>query len=431
MLSKEMEAIKFFQSKNEYKRILSEIFKKYKRFGKFTGIFELKDLTEEEKRILAPLNYKYFNAKEAKISVKKFLDYFCSGKFEELDFAKVLEIYFKDDLTTYREEKEDEQRKKEEFFKELLSINKRTIAVVWLQEALEAKKFGYNILIKNYEDYNKNNKLEDFKTFLNNVLSGIDSLTFNANDLESLPIFSSRITKDPHYFDINTTAGKILIHAICYRLRIEFPKDAEETAEVLYSAGLSKDDVSSYIATFGLRAYRGKIELKFMYGFTEIGEPLIITLGNLSKIDKVICNKNRLFIFENPSLFSEIIKRTGEFKPSILCTSGQLKLASVVLLDKIVENVEEIYYSGDFDPEGIAIADKLKIRYGDKLKFWRFDVEDYLKIISNKAISSIRMSKLRNIKNAELEPLIQEIKKNGMAGYQELLIEEYIEDIWN
>lgn len=424
-----MEAVKFFQSKNEYKRILGEIFKKYKRLGKFTGTFELKDLTEEERRMLAPLNYKYFNAKKAKISVKKFLNYFCSGKFAGLDFAKVLAIYFKDDLTTYREAKEDEKRKKEEFFKEVLNIDKDTMAEVWLKEALKTKKFGYNILIKNYEDYNKNNKLEDFKVFLNNVLSGIDSLKFNVNDLESLPIFSSKITKDPHYFDINVTAGKILIHGICHRLKIEFPKDAEEIAEVLYFAGLSKDDVSSYIATFGLRAYRGKSELKFMHGFTDIGEPLIFTLGNLSKVDKFICNKKRLFIFENPSLFSEVIKRTGEFKPSILCTSGQLKLASVVLLDKIIKDVEEIYYSGDFDPEGILIANKLKLRYGDKLKFWRFDVEDYLKIISNKAISSIRMSKLDNIKDTELEPLIHELKKTGMAGYQELLIEDYIEDI--
>ena len=149
----------------------------------------------------------------------------------------------------------------------------------------------------------------------------------------------------------------------------------------------------------------------------------------MSKVDKFICNKSRLFIFENPSLFSEVIKRTAQFKPSILCTSGQLKLASVVLLDKIVKDVEEIYYSGDFDPEGILIADKLKLRYGDKLKFWRFDVEDYLNIISNKAISGISMTKVDSIQDTELEPLIHELKNIGRAGYQELLIGNYVEDI--
>ncbi|AKN30067.1 hypothetical protein Ccar_04190 [Clostridium carboxidivorans P7] len=425
----EKEAVKFFQDRKEYERILTAIFEKYKSIGKLSGTFQLKELNDDERRILAPIHHKYFAAKEAKVSVKKFLDHFCSGRFEGLDFTKVLAIYFKDNLTTYREEKEGKKIKKEEFFKELININKGTKSELWLQEALENKGFGYNILIKNYEAYSKDNKLEDFKLLLSAVLNGINSLTFSASALESLPIFSSRITKDPHYFDMNTTAGKILIHGICYILKTEFPKDAEETAEILYSAGLLKDEISSYVATFGLKAYKEEGELEFVYGFTNMGEPLIFTLGNLSKIDRFICNKNRLFIFENPSLFNEVIKRTAEFKPSIVCTSGQLKLASVVLLDKVVQEVEEIYYSGDFDPEGILIANKLKLRYGDKLKLWRFDVEDYLKVISNKFISDISRAKLNNIQNSALEPLIKKLEDIGKAGYQEMLIEEYVEDV--
>ena len=143
----EKEAVKFFQDRKEYKRILTAIFEKYKRLGRFSGTFELKGLTGEECRVLAPLNYKYFNAKEAKVSVKRFIDHFCSGRFEGLDFAKVLVIYFKDDLTTYKEEKEYKERKKEEFFKELLNANRGTRSELWLQEALETKGIGYNILI--------------------------------------------------------------------------------------------------------------------------------------------------------------------------------------------------------------------------------------------------------------------------------------------
>lgn len=429
MLDKEKEALKFFQDKKEYKRILTQIFQKYKRLGKLSGTFELKDLTKEEQIILAPLHHKYFAAKEAKVSVKKFVDYFCSGKFQGIDFPKVLAIYFKDDLITYKEEKEDKKRKKEEFFKELLFTNKGTRAAIWLKKALENKSFGYSTINKNYETYNKENKLEEFKVFLNNVFKGLNSLTFSMDDSESLPIFSSKITRDPHYFDINTTGGKVLIYGICHELKRDYPQDAEEIAELLYSAGILKDDISSYIATFGLRAYKGNRELDFVYSFTDFEEHLIFTLGNLSKIDKFICNKNRLFIFENPSLFSEVVKRTVDLKPSIICTSGQLKLAALVLLDKTIENVEEIYYSGDFDPEGIVIANKLKMRYGDKLKFWRFGVEDYLKIISDKEIPYSRNTMLDNIENNEIVPLVEKLKNKGLAGYQELLIEDYVKDV--
>ncbi|OSA67976.1 hypothetical protein B2H86_10450 [Clostridium botulinum] len=114
-----------------------------------------------------------------------------------------------------------------------------------------------------------------------------------------------------------------------------------------------------------------------------------------------------------------------------MCTSGPLKLSLLILLDKIIEDVDKIYYSGDFGPEGIIIANKLKMRYGDKLKFWRFSVEDYLKIISHKEISHTSKAKLDNIKNDELSFLIERIKEKGLAGYQEMLIEDYIKDIIN
>lgn len=428
MVDKEKEAVKYLQQNSDYKRILKLIFEKYKRLGKFSGTFNLKELTEGERRILAPLNYKHFNAKEAKEDVKKFVQYFCVGRFEGIDFAKVLELYFKKNLITYKEEKEDKSRRKEEFFKKVIFKNKHTRGAVWLNEVLEKKSFGYATIIKSYENYNNIDKLKEFEAFLNTVLKGINLLSFSSN-VESLPIFSSKVSKDPHYFDSNTTAGKLLIHSICYVLNKKYPENAEATAEVLYSAGLLKDDISSSTVTFGLKAYRDNKELEFIYSFTEFKEPIILTLGNLAKIDRFCCNKNKLFIFENPSLFSEIVKSLESLKPSIMCTSGQLKLASLVLLDKTIEYVDEVYYSGDFDPEGISIAAKLQERYGDKVKFWRLDLQNYLNAVSDKKISDTSISKLKNIKNHELEELIEGIKKNGVAGYQEALVQYYIEDI--
>lgn len=41
------------------------------------------------------------------------------------------------------------------------------------------------------------------------------------------------------------------------------------------------------------------------------------------------------------------------------------------------------------------------------------------------------MEKIDNIQNSSLEPLIEKLKYMGMAGYQEMLIENYVEDIIN
>jgi hypothetical protein len=107
-----------------------------------------------------------------------------------------------------------------------------------------------------------------------------------------------------------------------------------------------------------------------------------------------------------------------------------LNLASLILLDKLIDNVEAIYYAGDFDPEGILIADKLSRRYGDKLRLWRYTAEDYKRIKSEKKISSIRLKQLGNVIQPELQELKEVVAKQKVAAYQELLIQEYVHDIF-
>lgn len=116
-------------------------------------------------------------------------------------------------------------------------------------------------------------------------------------------------------------------------------------------------------------------------------------------------------------------------KVTIVCTSGQLNLAALILLDKLVINAEAIYYAGDFDPEGILIADKLVRRYGSKIRLWRYSTRDYLRIRSSKSISSSRLKQLNNIVASDLQELKACIEKYKVAAFQELLIEEYLNDI--
>jgi DNA topoisomerase IA len=64
--------------------------------------------------------------------------------------------------------------------------------------------------------------------------------------------------------------------------------------------------------------------------------------------------------------------RKSENKVSLICTSGQLNLSYHIDLDKI-KDLEFIYYAGDFDPEGLLIADKIKLKYKEKVKFIFYD----------------------------------------------------------
>lgn len=113
---------------------------------------------------------------------------------------------------------------------------------------------------------------------------------------------------------------------------------------------------------------------------------------------------------------------------AVVCTHGQLRVASWVLLDKLVESECTLYYSGDLYPEGILIADRLKKRYGDMLVLWRMDDKAYEQSLSNEDISA-RIAKLDGIASQEWEAVIELIREKKMAGYQEALVEELISDI--
>ena len=138
--------------------------------------------------------------------------------------------------------------------------------------------------------------------------------------------------------------------------------------------------------------------------------------------------KGKIFIFENPTVFMEVLRGLENQKASLICTSGQLNTASLMLLDKLFKEGATFYYSGDFDPEGLRIADKLKSRYKENLILWRYSAEDYLRIKGNKGFLG-RENKLIKLKSKELIKVKEVMEREKVCGYQELLVKEYVEDI--
>lgn len=134
----------------------------------------------------------------------------------------------------------------------------------------------------------------------------------------------------------------------------------------------------------------------------------------------------KVFVFENPAVSYDLViqYQDKEIKPSLVCTSGQPTLSALTLLDHLIKSGTMIYYSGDFDPEGLQMADNLKKRYEDRLNFLEMTVENYLKLKSEVNITS-RIKKLDRISSEKLSPLVLALRNYKKAGYQELLIKEY------
>ena len=132
---------------------------------------------------------------------------------------------------------------------------------------------------------------------------------------------------------------------------------------------------------------------------------------------------------ENPAVFMEVAERCNKKDLPIVCTYGQVKLAGIVLLDMFVQQGYTIYYSGDIDPEGIQIADKLKQRYGKNLKLIGYNKETYYSNLSEVELPESRLIKLEQIKSNELQDVCNELKKTKKASYEEKNIENIIKFI--
>jgi hypothetical protein len=103
-------------------------------------------------------------------------------------------------------------------------------------------------------------------------------------------------------------------------------------------------------------------------------------------------------------------------------------VASWIFFERLVESGCKIYYSGDIDPEGLLMADRLKKRYPENVVIWRMDKSDYLHAKSEESIED-RITQLKGIEDELLKETASTLINHGVAAYQEGLIDLLIEDI--
>lgn len=417
------ESLDLINSNKIYKKIFLEVYSKYKKYGKITGSFTLKAATTEERQILFNFNSKALTEGKAKIKCSTVRDLF-NRKLKEYSFEELLVKVVGKELKTNKEVKDEEKEQEEKFYDDILKASDDGVGKQWFIEILDKKKYGYNIIVRKYKSEIRN--LKELKRKIILIINSLNKLPYLNNEYENIAVFSAVNTKDSHFFDSDKFTGRLFIKAISFILNKDDPKDINEINELYYEVGILKDEISNHTTIYGLNAFNmDSSEVKAVNSFNLWKEPLQISISNLLKIDYFEAINNTVFIFENPAVFHKILKVNGD-NISLICTSGQLNLSSYILLNKI-RNLKNIYYAGDFDPEGLMIAYKIKKRYKDKVKFLNYTRESYINTMSNNIIEEKSMSQLNKINCSELDEVINELRINKRAAYQELLIDEYLD----
>ena len=419
-----------YLKKNEaYSRLMRELRRKWKSFGRTAGSVTLKNATEAERRAIGGIVGKSFTDEIIAITFQEFERGLQKTRFAPVDMKTVLEEYFAAPLKTNQEQKEQAQRAREEFFERLLSCfegcsENRPAAFHWLRELWGRKKYGYQILIKEFAKDPKGAEI-----LARNTGRALLRLEETEGEESLLAVFAANISGNPHYFDRGTVAGQLLTHAVCFWKNMDVPQGAYEWRECMQSVGIVPDNIASMVHVFGVRLETADGPHPAYEAFYHRKEPYVLTAENLRSITGAKADHNTVYVVENEMVFLYLVENAKNRDVSILCTSGQLRAAAIRLLDYLAERGAAIRYSGDLDPAGMDIADRLWQRYKDRLHLWRMGAADYRESISGEAISNGQLAKLKRLKNTALCQTAELVQKEKLAGYQENLLEKLLDDV--
>ena len=326
-----------------------------------------------------------------------------------------------------------------------------TPAVVWIENLEEVLEKGVrsDVLACSQEIYrylkkrcgeSRDSEQEIRKQVLL-VVRMINALPYWSGNVEYQAVFAAKVTGNPHAFDrgeqdsallgliLNWFASRNQSRKNSSRKESSHPNQnifpALRTQKLYLHAGILKDDVSNYTTVFGIRAWKedGKLH-QGISGYLEEEEAVQVSLASIARWERVECREKELVLVENPSVFSVLC---GKWKGtrSCMCMNGQPRLSSLLLLDLLARSSVRIYYAGDFDPEGLLIAQKLKQYYQGEMIFWHMTSQDYDQAMSKETISDRRLKMLERITDPGLLPAVERMKEEKRAGYQEKLISLY------
>lgn len=394
----------YFKSKEGFDRFIKNLYEKYKSLSSFSGSIKLNNLSTKEAHDLSLFfGTTYYEHDDIVIPIKRFIKVMERSKFSDFDIEVLVSEYLNKQLITKKEIKNQKDIQEKGFYDTLIGTE-NTPSRLWLKDVYYNKIPPYRLLQTRY----RSNK-DELKVELEYIMKMVDNLPIKKT---LLPIFSSLYTQDPHYLDLENSHNILFIYALSYIDNREFPLSREEKITLLSKYNIEIDIISNYAITYNLSSNRDCIN-----GFNKSGESLILNIQNIINTDTFNSANKKVFIFENPSILNEIM--TKNIKSCIIISGGFPNSSVYMLLDKLIERGNKLYYNGDFDPEGLLIADKLKEKYRDNIELICYDEENYLRCVSRKKISDARLKKLSNIKSSELYTIKEKLQKEGYAGYQE------------
>jgi uncharacterized protein (TIGR02679 family) len=221
------------------------------------------------------------------------------------------------------------------------------------------------------------------RELLDAVLSVVAALP--ASGGESLSGLAARVTGRAHALDDGSPLGTLALGAARALAGLEPPGPDESLAEARREAwaavGVLCDELSSTVLSLALpgdASATGRVLTAADAG----AEPVWLTLRQLvrSPPQWQLAGLDRVLVVENPSVVALAADTRGAHETPIVCTNGQPRAATMVLLRSLSAAGVRLLHHGDFDWGGLTIANLLHRRL--RVEPWHFDRDAYLRAVA-------------------------------------------------
>ena len=394
----------YLKSKLGLNRLMLELKKKFVMISRFSGVILLNDLNEDECYDIGNLLGKKIKVhSNLRVSFKMITKKINEGKYSGFDWNKLFYFYFGQVPVTNAEDKLNKINLEGEFYSSLFDFNKDMRYANVLRNLIYNDDDIRRIVKKKY---NKNK--EELKIDICNSLLLLEKIPSKPI---SLAIYSSFIG-NPHYLDLNKSSGNLFYRVLAKIRNVEFYDRTDVKVSLLSEINVYTDPVSNFVITYKL------IGNNILKEISDLGEVVNLNLLNINNLSFVDTECKEVYVFENPSMVTALM----DLNIPIIITSGIPNLSLYVLLDKLISCNNQIYYNGDFDPEGLLIACKLLERFKN-VKLFCYDRVDYENSKSREIISDSRLKKLSGVKIKELDDIKDLLLNEHLAAYQEQNVE--------
>lgn len=420
------QAIHFFKNQQSYDKLFQLFRKKYESLGRVGGTVSVATFSDEDLEVVS----RFFGVSreqlrsKGSVSLKQFEQQLEDTRFNKLTLKLLLDTYFETNLISNKQQ----QLNREANLRVTLKDERKNhpILVEWFDFLLNIHGDGRWILRLAEQD----------PSYFSNVVSSLaNALSSLPTTAERLPMFSQRMTGDPHAFDLDTDLGKMFLHTLAVMsvdkqsdAGVTVPTDTEAINNLLNEYHIYRDDLLNFVTVAGLYAEHKNGVNKVWEAATTENAVQIVPLRELVPLKRAFpATGKKVWIVENSGVCSVLLDNLP--KTPLICTNGQFTLASFILLDLLVKEDCHLYYAGDLDPEGLTMAQRLVERYPQHLQLWHMDIEAYEASQPVKKLTDERLNKLTAIRHPELVEVAEKMRTIGKAGYQESLVEQMIKDI--